>query len=295
MATYYRRIDRDIQVSEATTVKRQIAYEVGTAEAQTVTVRKAGGSFGASSSTAAAIAGVLYELTITAADLSAEGELVFKSEGATDTQYVYGLRVVDHDPFDDIAAILADTGTDGVALAADAITAAKIADDAFAAEHFANAAIGTAVFQNDINFVPQEIEASEATTARRTLYYRVGTAEAQTVTVSKAGGAFGASSSAASQADGTLYKLVIVPADLDTLGALAFKSCGSTNTQYITGLQVVNHDPYGDLKTIRQAVAGTVVTDTSDNTIKIKDTDGATTLVTRTKTTDGTETTWTAS
>jgi hypothetical protein len=37
----------------------------------------------------------------------------------------------------DIEDILADTGTDGVVLGADAITAAKIADDAFAAEHFA--------------------------------------------------------------------------------------------------------------------------------------------------------------
>ena len=41
----------------------------------------------------------------------------------------------------DVAAILADTGTDGVVLAADAITAAKIADNAIATEHIATGAI----------------------------------------------------------------------------------------------------------------------------------------------------------
>lgn len=40
-----------------------------------------------------------------------------------------------------VASILADTGTDGVVLAADAITAAKIADNAIAAEHIADDAI----------------------------------------------------------------------------------------------------------------------------------------------------------
>lgn len=42
------------------------------------------------------------------------------------------------------ASILADTGTDGVVLAADAITAAKIADNAFANEHFAAGALTSA-------------------------------------------------------------------------------------------------------------------------------------------------------
>lgn len=44
----------------------------------------------------------------------------------------------------DVTAILADTGTDGVVLAADAITAAKIADNAFANEHFAAGALTSA-------------------------------------------------------------------------------------------------------------------------------------------------------
>jgi hypothetical protein len=45
-----------------------------------------------------------------------------------------------------VSDILADTGTDGVVLAADAITSAKIADDAIAAEHIATGAIVAATF-----------------------------------------------------------------------------------------------------------------------------------------------------
>jgi len=45
-----------------------------------------------------------------------------------------------------LASVLADTGTDGVVLAADAITAAKIADDAIAAEHIAAGAIVAGTF-----------------------------------------------------------------------------------------------------------------------------------------------------
>ena len=41
----------------------------------------------------------------------------------------------------DVAAVLVDTGTNGVVLAADAITSAKIADDAIATEHIATGAI----------------------------------------------------------------------------------------------------------------------------------------------------------
>lgn len=47
------------------------------------------------------------------------------------------------------AAIVADTGTDGVVLAANAITEAKIADNAFAVEHFAAAALTAAKFGAD--------------------------------------------------------------------------------------------------------------------------------------------------
>lgn len=49
----------------------------------------------------------------------------------------------------DIDAILADTGTDGVVLAADAITAAKIADDAISTEHIATGALTADSFATD--------------------------------------------------------------------------------------------------------------------------------------------------
>ncbi len=85
----------------------------------------------------------------------------------------------------------------------------------------------------------------EPNAARRTIYFEVGTDEAQTVTVSKAGGAFAATAgSAASKVDGTLYKLVIDPDDLDTIGEVAFKCAGATDTQYIIGLSVVEYSPY---------------------------------------------------
>ena len=56
----------------------------------------------------------------------------------TDLDSIISALVVIDDFLDtEVAAILADTGTDGVVIGADAITAAKIADDALASEHFA--------------------------------------------------------------------------------------------------------------------------------------------------------------
>jgi hypothetical protein len=49
----------------------------------------------------------------------------------------------------DIDAILADTGTDGVVLAADAITSAKIADDAISSEHLATGCLTADAFAAD--------------------------------------------------------------------------------------------------------------------------------------------------
>jgi len=50
-----------------------------------------------------------------------------------------------------VSLILADTGTDGVVLGADAITSDKIADNAIAAEHIAAAAIDAATFAADVD------------------------------------------------------------------------------------------------------------------------------------------------
>ena len=125
MATYFRdQVGKQIQVSEATAAKATIYVQVGTAEAQTITVSKAGGAFGATAGTTyAAVDATLAKLVLHASDIDTEGEVAFKCVGATDTQYVFGIQVVDHDVFDDVAtlitnvaAILADTGTDGVAV-----------------------------------------------------------------------------------------------------------------------------------------------------------------------------------
>jgi hypothetical protein len=61
----------------------------------------------------------------------AAGGLIISDEGGLDADDLKA----------DVTDILADTGTDGVVLAADAITAAKIADDAFSSEHFATGCI----------------------------------------------------------------------------------------------------------------------------------------------------------
>jgi hypothetical protein len=145
MATYVRTVREDIEIDAPTAAQATVYFEVGTHEAQTVTVSKGGGAFGATAGTTAAqVDGTVYKLVIHADDADTLGDVAFKCAGATDTQFVLGLRVVSHNPFADIAAILADTGTDGVVLGADAITAAKIADDAFSAEHFADDAIAAA-------------------------------------------------------------------------------------------------------------------------------------------------------
>ncbi len=142
MATYYRDLaGLELQTNEATAARRVVLVEVGTAEAQTVTVSKGGSAFAASDSTATQVEGSLYSLAIDAADLDTLGPLCFKLAGATDTTYVHGLRVVSHDPYSDLADVLADTGTDGVAIADDAITANAIADDAITAASIATGAI----------------------------------------------------------------------------------------------------------------------------------------------------------
>ena len=150
MATYIRTVREDIEVDAPTAAEATVYFEVGTHEAQTVTVSKGGGAFGATGgSVASQVDGTVYKLVVHADDADTLGDVAFKCAGATDTQYILGLRVVSHNPFADVAAILSDTGTDGVVLAADAITAAKIADDAFSAEHFADDAIAAAAIATD--------------------------------------------------------------------------------------------------------------------------------------------------
>jgi len=88
------------------------------------------------------------------------------------------------------------------------------------------------------------VQKGEQTAAKRTFIVDVGTHEAQTVTVSKAGGAFGATGgSTCTQLTGTRYKLVVHVDDLDTLGQLGLLSTGATDNQLFV-VDVVDFDPY---------------------------------------------------
>ncbi len=282
MATKYILIARELQQSEANTNYRKLMFESQSTGTQTLYVSKNHAAFTIAGGTVTQVQDNLFGLDAAAADIDTLGDLAFESRAAADTTYIYGLRVVSHDPVADVAAIktaadstLTIVGTSGVVLAANSVGPSELSDY--------------------VNVSPMEVQKSEATTARRTLFYRVGTAETQTVTASKAGAAFGAISGTATQVDGNLYKLELAPGDVDTNGELLIKSVGATSTQYIAGVQVVDHDPFADLQTIRQRLVGKSVADTSDGTIKVYDTDGATLLVTLTKTTTGDEVTWTPS
>ena len=99
------------------------------------------------------------------------------------------------------------------------------------------------------------VQCKESLAARRTVYVQVGVHEAQVVTVSKAGGAFGATAgSAATQVAGTLYKLVIHVTDIDTLGEVCFLLTGATDTQYVMG-RVVDFDPFLEGAQTQQGLA----------------------------------------
>lgn len=102
MATYVRGIIGRVQRGEAKSDRRTFPFEVGTDEAQDVSVRKPGeGSFetvGDTNSTASQVDDVVYELEVDPDDIDGLGIYVFKSEGATDTQYV-AVEVVEYDPY----------------------------------------------------------------------------------------------------------------------------------------------------------------------------------------------------
>ena len=139
----------------------------------------------------------------------------------------------------------------------------------------------------------QELQKSEATTVRRTVLVQVGTAEAQTVTMSQAAAALTQCSSTATQLADSLFALTVATADLGTEGELAFKLTGATDWTYLYGLRVVTHDPFSDLHETRQSAVGMMVTDSSDNSIVIYEADEITSLAKRVRTTAGTQTSWT--
>lgn len=89
----------------------------------TVTISKNGGAFGAAAGAVAEIANGWYSYAGHATDRNTLGTLAINAAaaGADDADLL--CQIVSYDPFADIASILTDTGTDGVKIAADAITA----------------------------------------------------------------------------------------------------------------------------------------------------------------------------
>lgn len=78
-----------------------------------------------------------------------------------------------------------------------------------------------------------------------TLMLPVGTDEAQTVTASKAGAAYGAVTGlAAAKVDAATYKVTVPPAAADVAGVLAIKCVGATDTQHLYCLIVDYDDLY---------------------------------------------------
>ena len=137
-----------------------------------------------------------------------------------------------------------------------------------------------------------DVQQSEATTAYREFSMQVGTSETKAVTISQAGAAFTTAAGTATVVEGLLFRVSPTAADFATLGTLDFKLAGATDTDYVYGMRVVPQGPDA-AHIIQRAVAGTVATDSSANTVKTYDTDNNTVLATLTKTTAGTVTTWT--
>jgi len=136
----------------------------------------------------------------------------------------------------------------------------------------------------------------ETTAAKLVAIFEVGAHEDQVLTVKKADGAFVTSYSTATQIEGNLYQIAIDDDDIDTIGALVYKSVGATHTHYIFGLSVVEHDIQEAIQDIRQAVGyGLEEANTDGDTIKFYNIDGVTVRLTLTKSKDGTKTTWTPS
>jgi len=258
-ATFYRQIDADVQVSEASAAKRTLYYQVNTHEAQTITVSKAGGGFGATAgSTGTQVTGVVYKLVIHADDIDTEGDVAFCSTGATDIHYIFGVRVVDHDPFDAVAEILDDTGTSGVQIPAGEIDAAAIADNAIDHGAIATDAIGTAelattavdeiaaaVNAENRGIYYYQVQRNCSLAARRTLYFRAtGTLPAK-ASMSLNGGSFADSTNAPGTVNGAFRKLELTRAETARTGRLVINITTSVTVNYVVLIvDFVSYDPF---------------------------------------------------
>lgn len=148
---------------------------------------------------------------------------------------------------------------------------------------------------------PKPVQQLEATAALRVLVVEGAVGGSYALNVSKAGAAFvntsGGSATEINNASGSgtgLFKVQLGQYDCDTLGDLAVELDDGTNKIYVSGPIIVEHDPYAHLYDLWCRHCNTVVADTSDNTIKPKDAAGNVRL-TLTKTTTGTQATWTRS
>ena len=171
----------------------------------------------------AQITGTIYKLTINAADTATAGPLVFALTGATDTLYVYA-EVRD--------------GIKVASVAANAVTAAAVADGAIDLATFAADALQKLIPVQYTGVLLQQSTAG-------VLEYEAHTAEAQVITASKNGGSFGAVNAGTTgvQIGATSrYKLTINAADTATLGPIMFLSTGATGTVLVHAY-VVAYDP----------------------------------------------------
>ncbi len=221
-----------------------ILYQVGTDEAQVITAAKDGNFAAVNAGTTAAKvteadSAVLYRLTIDAADTATAGPILFQSKGATDTTYVWGFVVAE------LPGMIAASGIPVGAFVNDSITANAIATDAIGANEVAAGAVTeivSAMLLSLIRYLRPPIMRIKLGTST-VVPCTVHTHEAKTVTVSKAGGAFGATAgSVAAQIAGTDYKLTLHVDDLDTLGYVKFLLTGAQSSEVVEVL-VVEDDP----------------------------------------------------
>lgn len=142
------------------------------------------------------------------------------------------------------------------------------------------------------------VQKSEATAARKMLIFNGVTGKTYVVTVSKAGGAFGATAgSVATEIGATaIYKLAIHATDIDTEGMVVF-CCTDTDITYVVA-RVVNNDPYVHYDAddpVANAAVGKAVADDGAGTLKVYDDAGTGVLKTLTHVTVGDVTTRTPS
>lgn len=251
-------IAREVQRSEATAAKRIVLFAHTTGKTiASIDVSKAGGAFADGTSTCAEILDKatapsgIYALALSAADVDTLGPLGVEMTAGTDEIYLEGVRVVSYDPYDDVADILADTGTQGVKIRDGAITAGKVASAALTAAKFATdfltadglaasavSEIAAAIPGGTPNPVYLfKVERNEETAANRALYFYAGGTLPAKASISTNGGAFANSTAAPATVNGSWRKLVLTKAEVAKEGRLLI-NITTTGTVYTVTLVV---------------------------------------------------------